>query len=198
MLERNSNGRPKPYYNISEIFDSIQGEGCYMGVPATFIRFATCNLSCSFCDEHRKTGHMVGLKDILEKCHHRIVILTGGEPTIQDDLKPLCAALNKKHEIHIETNGTTPILPGTLKYIEWVTVSPKTEKIKVQPDELKYVVTPEFKKEDICFDYVGIPIWLQPMYQQEDAMLLKCYDLAMNDDRLRVGYQLHKHIGGIL
>lgn len=35
---------------VVEIFDSIQGEGSFIGIPATFIRFAGCNLACPFCD----------------------------------------------------------------------------------------------------------------------------------------------------
>ena len=36
--------------NPSEIFASFEGEGVYLGRPAVFVRFAGCNLSCSFCD----------------------------------------------------------------------------------------------------------------------------------------------------
>jgi len=42
-------------YRVSEIFNSIQGEGAKVGTPMTFIRFAGCNLRCSFCD----TSHPV-------------------------------------------------------------------------------------------------------------------------------------------
>ena len=36
--------------NISEIFDSVQGEGRFTGHPAVFIRLAGCSVNCSFCD----------------------------------------------------------------------------------------------------------------------------------------------------
>jgi len=35
---------------ISEIFESIQGEGQNSGKPAVFLRTAMCNLTCSWCD----------------------------------------------------------------------------------------------------------------------------------------------------
>ena len=35
---------------VSEIFDSIQGEGPSTGTPSIFLRLSTCNLKCSWCD----------------------------------------------------------------------------------------------------------------------------------------------------
>ncbi len=40
----------EPYYNIVEIFESLQGEGFNTGMPAIFIRFGKCNLACTWCD----------------------------------------------------------------------------------------------------------------------------------------------------
>lgn len=43
--------RPRlPRLLLSELFTSIQGEGPFTGRPSVFLRLATCNLSCTFCD----------------------------------------------------------------------------------------------------------------------------------------------------
>ena len=38
------------WLRISEIFESIQGEGASAGTPSVFLRLATCNLRCTWCD----------------------------------------------------------------------------------------------------------------------------------------------------
>ena len=35
---------------LSEIFESIQGEGPTAGEPCVFLRLAMCNLHCRWCD----------------------------------------------------------------------------------------------------------------------------------------------------
>ncbi|MFN5916154.1 MAG: radical SAM protein, partial [Planctomycetota bacterium] len=35
---------------ISEIFQSVQGEGFLTGTPSIFIRTSGCNLRCWYCD----------------------------------------------------------------------------------------------------------------------------------------------------
>lgn len=109
---------------INEIFYSLQGEGYYTGVPAVFVRFAGCNLRCPFCDtdfnDYTEMTEAEIVEEILKyKCP--IVILTGGEPTIQitDDFIHLLH-LNSLY-VCIETNGTRHVPEN----INWVTVSPK-------------------------------------------------------------------------
>ena len=37
-------------FHVTEIFDSIDGEGKRTGLMAIFVRLAGCNLRCSYCD----------------------------------------------------------------------------------------------------------------------------------------------------
>ena len=55
---------------VVEIFDSMQGEGEYMGIMCTFVRFAGCNLSCPFCDEAKKYSKAkeMSIEKIVKKC----------------------------------------------------------------------------------------------------------------------------------
>lgn len=37
-------------FPVAEIFDSIDGEGKRTGYMAVFVRFAGCNIRCTYCD----------------------------------------------------------------------------------------------------------------------------------------------------
>ncbi len=71
---------------INEIFESIQGEGKYLGANQIFVRFSNCNLNCKFCDtqffEGREYDVQTLIKELLSydlsKVHS--ISFTGGEP----------------------------------------------------------------------------------------------------------------------
>ena len=77
-------------YPVLELFSSIQGEGCYQGTLASFVRLGGCNLRCSWCDTaHSQTAagaKEMEISDILLQLPRdvRRVIITGGEPTLHD------------------------------------------------------------------------------------------------------------------
>ena len=98
---------------INEIFDSIQGEGPYIGYRQIFIRFCGCNMDCAYCDTDFKTGadytpeQLVKKLDTFDLNAIHSISLTGGEPLIHlEFLKDFLPLVDKK--IYLETNGTMP------------------------------------------------------------------------------------------
>ncbi len=112
-------------YKVNEIFHSLQGEGYNTGTASVFIRLSGCNLRCAFCDTQHNSGTMMSLPQIVEEVMKYpaapLIVITGGEPTLQLD-KDLIEGLHLTgKKIAIETNGTRTVPAG----IDWVTLSPK-------------------------------------------------------------------------
>lgn len=97
-------------FTVAEIFRSVQGEGLDVGRECIFIRFSGCNRNCIWCDTDWSKGEVKTLQELLkeiEELNCSYVVLTGGEPMLQEGIKALTTALfSKGYEIAIETNGT--------------------------------------------------------------------------------------------
>ncbi|MFH1541755.1 MAG: 7-carboxy-7-deazaguanine synthase QueE [bacterium] len=108
-----------PVAQLNEVFNSIQGEGLYVGLRQTFIRFASCNLSCQYCDTDFVAKQSATVDELLtivqsfdkpKGVNHSIAI-TGGEPLLQVDfLKEFLPKLKEQTglPVYLETNGTLP------------------------------------------------------------------------------------------
>src|SRR5262249_44289955 len=109
-----------------EIFASLQGEGVSIGVPSTFVRLSGCSLACSWCDtaytwdwkryDPKIEAMRVSVEDVAQRVSRlgtSNVVLTGGEPLLQQpELAKLAAALKQEGKrIEVETSGT--ICPRT-------------------------------------------------------------------------------------
>jgi len=135
--------------NINEMFETIQGEGSFTGIPSVFVRLQGCPVGCPWCD----TKHTWSLDDALVTTAHEVinkpqedeqffttdengllslfndegyvakhVVITGGEPCMYD-LRPLTTYLHDNgYTTQIETSGTYEVLCDPRTY---VTVSPK-------------------------------------------------------------------------
>ena len=95
--------------DVVTIWPTIQGEGPYTGMPATFVRLAGCNLMCPMCDTDYTSGRrkMDVLKIVEEVLSHknRLVVITGGEP-FRQDICDICSLLcDRGLLVQIETNG---------------------------------------------------------------------------------------------
>ena len=110
-----------PSFPVVERFASINGEGLAAGRPAAFIRFAGCNLDCSYCDtrwanEPDAPAQILSWWDLVEWVRGMglsCVTLTGGEPLLQPELHKLvgallCVSVPKPLRVEVETNGSVP------------------------------------------------------------------------------------------
>ena len=116
-------------YRLHAIFSSLQGEGRNVGRPATFIRFATCNLKCAWCDTHKTERLKLSARDIVQAVQrhsNKSVVITGGEPTVQQGLSELVRELKAEgYWVALETNGIHA--PHHPELFDYIAVSPKSE-----------------------------------------------------------------------
>lgn len=118
---------------ISEVFNSIQGEGPYVGERQVFLRFQGCDLHCEYCDspesltrsptykaeirpgsgEFEEYTNPVDVDTIvrlirgLDAPGTRSLSLTGGEPLLQHEFI-LELAGQVDMPLYLETNATRP------------------------------------------------------------------------------------------
>ena len=142
---------------INEIFESIQGEGKYLGANQIFVRFSNCNLHCKFCDtqffEGKEYDVEMLVKEIssfdLSKVHS--ISFTGGEPLMfvdflnefLDDFKDISKEYNIK--IYLETNGT--LSQNLQKIIDKIDIVSMDIKLKTSTgEENKFEINDKFLK----------------------------------------------------
>ena len=129
---------------VSEIFGpTIQGEGPSMGKRAAFVRLGRCNLNCSWCDTPFTwdwTGQNgtvfdpstelasipVGeVADTVREMGVRLLVVTGGEPMIQQRKIPELVDLLDGITTEVETNATIVPIDTTTNAVTRYNLSPK-------------------------------------------------------------------------
>lgn len=111
---------------VNEIFYSIQGEGYNTGRAAVFIRLSGCNLKCPFCDTDFTNYTEMTQTEIVDEVLRqgagcRLVVITGGEPTLYDCTALIDELHQNDFEVAMESNGTRKA-PFNVDYL---TISPK-------------------------------------------------------------------------
>lgn len=135
ITEKRKTDDPKRY-KIVEIFYTIQGEGDHAGEAAIFVRFSHCNLACEWCDTAYDTGLWMTKEEVVNAVDHTwckdykidglpIIVMTGGEPSLQVDEALVSALQTAGYPLTMETNGILwkPIMSA----FTTITVSPKTK-----------------------------------------------------------------------
>jgi organic radical activating enzyme len=200
-------------YLVKEMFGpTLQGEGAHAGTPCVFLRFAVCNLACTWCDtdfaaegaERLDADTIVARLRALDVHGSRMVVVTGGEPTLQWD-EPLATAIRDAgFRVHMESNGTRPLRAP----VDWLTVSPKPRfhdgRFDFQPAlpvaEIKVVVDGTVDDDALAAyeaRWPGATHWfVQPCADATaSAHLARAIDLATRHPKWRLSLQLHKLIG---
>jgi 7-carboxy-7-deazaguanine synthase len=100
---------------IHEIYESIQGESTFAGLPCAFVRLSRCNLRCRWCDTPQafEGGTQLPRADVLKQALSfgtPLVELTGGEPLLQPGAIPLLQELcDSGRTVLLETSGERDI-----------------------------------------------------------------------------------------
>jgi 7-carboxy-7-deazaguanine synthase len=141
---------------LSEVFDSLQGEGVNVGKPCRFVRLALCNLHCHYCDtkytwdfeqfDYEREVREASLQSLVQQLAEAPaghVVVTGGEPLLQQRaLAKVFGRVPPELFIEIETNGTRVPSPSLLERVNQWNVSPKlssagdSEALRIRPDAL--------------------------------------------------------------
>jgi 7-carboxy-7-deazaguanine synthase len=186
-------------YKVLEVFRSIQGEGIDTGKICTFVRFSGCNLDCLFCDTKMVGDREMSMQEIVSEvmshgCEN--VVLTGGEPTIQD-IDPIIDVLKKHgYRMGIETNGTNEI---DVKKFRSISLSPKMPRseCKVQAAHSLKILWPYLDGVEAddwqSFDAEYKSIQIIDLSQRSPASLCAAMYAAQRlGPNWRVGIQVHK------
>lgn len=184
-------------YRINEIFYSLQGEGYHTGMPAVFVRFSGCNLRCPFCDTEFSDYREMDAKEIAEEIERLVpqgnalplIVLTGGEPSLQAD-EALVARLHETGmAICMETNGTHTLPQG----IDWVTCSPKagSRVVLEETDELKIVLTDDCRPEQWAERIKARHLFLQPCSCRNNEAVV---EYILSHPQWRLSLQTHKYL----
>jgi len=199
-------------YLVKEMFGpTLQGEGAHAGRACVFLRFAACNLDCPGCDTdfsvdgatRMDAAEIVARLRELDRGNTGLVIVTGGEPTLQWD-EPLAEAIRGAgFRVHMESNGTR----APAGAVDWLTVSPKPQHHPasialaddVRPSELKVVVDDTVDEATLdryaarwrCEHYFLQP-WMDARYEHN---LAHAVALIHARPQWRLSLQVHKVIG---
>jgi len=207
------------------MFLTLQGEGQYAGRRAVFIRFAGCNLwsgdpkhrardaarnhaSCPlFCDTEFRGGTKMTAEQVVRNAKdlgaggETFVVLTGGEPMLQVDLKLLKKFRDEWVEVHVETNGSVKILNGNIRLIKHLVVSPKQDKTTLRVsrcDELK-VVVPRYDPLAYAGVFIAKRLTVQPE-EDPDPLVWKqniafAKEFILANPKWYLSLQVHKYLG---
>ncbi|MGH4019749.1 MAG: 7-carboxy-7-deazaguanine synthase QueE [Pseudonocardiaceae bacterium] len=181
---------------LTEKFESFQGEGPWTGQRCAFVRFSRCNFKCVFCDTPEswdwsrynptEVSERVSVTELTSWVGERavdLVVLTGGEPMLQQPAMAAVARGVAPARVQVETNGSMVPTPELASLVDLWVVSPKLANAgmpystRIKPLALaalaetgravfKFVVTDPGRDLDeiaqLVEEYRLDPVWVMP------------------------------------
>ncbi|MBN1879156.1 radical SAM protein [bacterium] len=200
---------------VIEIFESIQGESSFVGLPFSFIRLAGCNLNCTWCDTRENLNRPcveMRIKSIVQRVIDggmKHVCITGGEPLLQTGCYPLMTELlNEGMTVTLETNGSIDISevpPDVHRILDIKCPSSGMADrnhwnnllLLQNNDEIKFIINDrgdfEFARQvynRYLQQFTG-PVFMSPVHDHLEARELASWILSDNIP-FRVHLQIHK------
>ena len=207
---------------VSELFGpTLQGEGPSAGQRAGFVRLGRCSLNCSWCDtpyswDWKRFDPAVELRELaVREVAERVramdvpmVVVTGGEPLLQQRAIVELLRLLPGLGVEVETNGIHVPEPELVSHVDRFNVSPKLANAGIdrsrryKPDVLrafqatgkaifKFVVCerPDLDEIDAVVAECGLTdVWVMPEGTDAPALVARARRLA--DDVVARGWQL--------
>jgi 7-carboxy-7-deazaguanine synthase len=199
---------------VNEIYQSIQGESTWAGLPCVFVRLTFCDLRCNYCDTAYAfyEGRKLALPEIVASVaafQCPLVEITGGEPLLQKNVLPLMLQLcDLGLTVLIETSGAhdiSPIDPRVRRIMDLKT--PGSGEVQrnryaniphlTKNDEVKFVIGSredylwsKGKIEEYRLDQRCGAVLLSPIFGRIEPREIVEWMLA---DRLPARFQLQLH-----
>ncbi|MFN7146777.1 MAG: radical SAM protein, partial [Myxococcota bacterium] len=199
---------------LIEVYTSVQGESTWVGLPCVFVRYAGCNLRCTWCDSTWTFtgGERRPIDEVVEEVVATgipLVEVTGGEPLVHRSAPALMQALlDRGLTVLLETSGSRDIavVPDGVHVILdfkppdsgeeranlWVNVERLRKK-----DEVKFVIASrrdyEWSREKLFEHHLherAGSVLFSPAWGLVDPKDLVAWIL---EDRLPVRFQIQMH-----
>jgi 7-carboxy-7-deazaguanine synthase len=191
---------------VMEHFYTLQGEGFHQGKAAYFIRIAGCDVGCVWCDvkeswdaEKHSLFKIEDLISNVKKNPAEIVVITGGEPLMQDLVELTQKLRSAGFKTHLETSGAYSLTGDW----DWICLSPKKFKAPLPvilplANELKVII---FNRSD--FDWAekyasevsaDCKLYLQPEWDKASLMTPWIIEYIKAHPKWELSLQIHKYI----
>lgn len=142
-----------PLRRMVELYHSLKGEGTQAGMPMVFVRFAGCNLACSWCDTpYNRVSFQATddqLFDMIMEYKPAWVVFTGGEPMMQ--LSRFLTGALKAAGVKMACESNGQVWNEALIDLDYICFSPKREVKEGVPS--KFLINPKIAEAVTMGDF---------------------------------------------